>query len=320
MKTKKLSGVLYDVILAPLMLLFGWSFLMARKKGIHRLPLCRALFNWLGVFPVRHHYYDPFVKQCDLKKPLDDDRNLSGIDWNVDEQLALLREFDFGSELLEFPLQGKSRVDYTYDNGTFLAGDAEYFYSMIRHFKPRRLLEVGCGYTTRLALAAIRRNKQDDATYNCEHTCIEPFEIKLPATGEISYIRELVEDVDVKLFSELCENDILFIDSSHMIRPQGDVLHEIFEILPLLKPGVRVHFHDIFSPKDYPESWILERVRFWNEQYLLEAFLSYNHGFKITGAINFLYHHWRNELNERCPALARMPSKGEPSSFWIQRV
>jgi len=320
MTSKKLSGALYDVVLSPFILVAGWAFLMARKKGIYRLPWCRAIFNWLGVFPGRHHYYDPFVKPGDLKKPLNADRNLGGIDWNVDEQLALLNQFDFNEELLEFPMQGKSKDQYTYDNGTFLAGDAEYFYSMIRHFKPGRLVEVGCGYSTRIALAAIRKNRQEDPAYTCEHVCIEPFETRLPATDEISYIRELVESVDLKLFSDLNEDDLLFIDSSHMIRPQGDVLHEILEVLPQLKPGVRVHFHDIFSPRDYPEDWILERIRFWNEQYLMEAFLSYNRNFKVTGAINFLYHQHRDRLNEKCPALDKMPSKGEPSSFWIQRV
>ena len=90
----------------------------------------------------------------------------------------------------------------------------------------------------------------------------------------IEVLRQRVEQMDKQLFLELEENDILFIDSSHMIRPQGDVLCEYLEILPTLRPGVLVHIHDIFTPRDYPDEWLIDEVKLWNEQYLLEAFLS----------------------------------------------
>lgn len=110
--------------------------------------------------------------------------------------------------------------------------------------------------------------------------------------------------------------DILFIDSSHMIRPQGDVLFELLELLPTLRPGVMVHFHDIFTPKDYPEEWVMGIHRFWNEQYLLEAFLTNNSDWKIVLAANYLKHKHFTELQTACPNLTE---EHEPGSMYLER-
>ena len=170
-----------------------------------------------------------------------------------------------------------------------------------------------------MAAQAIRRNKQDDPAYTCQHVCIEPFEAPWLEKLGIQVMRTLVEEVNADLFASLNANDILFIDSSHIIRPQGDVLAEYLDILPLLKPGVWVHVHDVFSPRDYPKEWIVDAVRFWNEQYLLEAFLSYNSQFKVIGALNFLKHHYPAELTGKCPVLAQQMASCEPASLWMQR-
>ena len=96
------------------------------------------------------------------------------------------------------------------------------------------------------------------------------------------------------------------------------MLLEYLEILPLLKPGVLVHIHDIFTPRDYPGKWLLDEVKFWNEQYLLEAFLSMNSGYRVIGALNFLRNHYFEELVSVCPML-RQKRDGNPGSFWIVR-
>jgi hypothetical protein len=89
--------------------------------------------------------------------------------------------------------------------------------------------------------------------------------------------------------------------------------------LPTLKPGVFIHIHDIFSPRDYPEIWIVDQVRLWNEQYLLEAFLSFNSDFEVVGALNYLKHTYPLELAESCPIFSINPDDCEPGSFWIRR-
>jgi hypothetical protein len=133
----------------------------------------------------------------------------------------------------------------------------------------------------------------------------------------VSVIRKKVEDVELSFFSTLQENDILFIDSSHIIRPQGDVLFEYLELLPTINKGVIVHIHDIFSPRNYLKSWLEDEVRFWNEQYLLEAFLCHNNSWKIIGALNYLHHNHYEKLKSVAPFLT--PDR-EPGSFYIQKV
>jgi len=134
---------------------------------------------------------------------------------------------------------------------------------------------------------------------------------------EIRVIRKRVEEVGREIFSELHANDLLFIDSSHVIRPQGDVLFEYLELLPSLKKGVIVHAHDIFTPGDYPDSWLREKVLLWNEQYLLEAFLTGNRDWKVTGALNYLHKNHYDRLKAKCPYLT---PASVPGSFYIQRV
>ena len=138
----------------------------------------------------------------------------------------------------------------------------------------------------------------------------------LEKTG-VSVIRQRIEDIDLTFFKELEEDDVLFIDSSHIIRPQGDVLFEYLELLLTLNRGVIVHVHDIFSPKNYPSLWLQEQVRFWNEQYLLEAFLSHNTDWEIIGALNYLHHNHYEALKVAAPFLT--PDR-EPGSFYIQKV
>jgi predicted O-methyltransferase YrrM len=245
-----------------------------------------------------------------------------GIQLNTEAQLAILESFAFFEELSRFPFEaptGKTHRSFYYHNGAYGPGDAEYLYSMIRKFKPARFIEVGSGFSTLIAREAMAMNQKCDPGYRCEVTCIEPYEQPWLEDLGVTVVRRPVETTGSDLFATLGPNDILFIDSSHVIRPQGDVLYLYQEVLPLLRPGVFVHIHDVFTPKDYLDKWILDDVRLWNEQYLLEAFLTYNGQFRVTGALNYLAHHHRSELMEKCPAFAAEANKREPGAFWIQR-
>lgn len=160
-------------------------------------------------------------------------------------------------------------------------------------------------------------NRRELPTYECEHLCIEPYEAPWLEQAGVRTLRMRVEDVDRSLFQTLGENDLLFIDSSHVIRPQGDVVVEYLEILPSLRTGVIVHIHDIFSPRDYPRDWLLERMYLWDEQYLLEAFLTGNRDWKVLAALNLLRHRQFEALQRVCPYLT--PDR-EPGSFYMQKV
>jgi hypothetical protein len=305
-----------DVLLSPLAFI-GVLSNVAVARWTGKLPLCTWIFDLFNVYPIRHHYYSPLVRSSDLKRPLAQERDISGLDLNEAGQLELLTRFNFQEELLAIPRRAANELTYGYENALFGAGDAEYFYNIIRCFKPRTILEVGCGQSTLVAQLAINANKQEDDTYKCRHICVEPFEQPwLEKLGVILH-RTKIEDLDVGIVEGLQDNDILFIDSSHVIRPQGDVVYEYLNLLGRTQPGVLIHVHDVFTPRDYPEAWVTRDRRLWNEQYLLEAFLCFNKSFKVVGALNWLWHNHPDRLARACPVL----SKGaEPGSFWLTRV
>jgi hypothetical protein len=262
-----------DFLISPAVLLASVLLKFVRRVGVERIPVARSIFRSVGMFPIRNHYYEPLFSPSQLQGDLSAPRTLPGIDWNLDTQIATVGELStFSGEL---PATTSSSFGRT---------DQAFWYGMIRRLRPKRIIEVGSGDSTRTAMQAIAKNGG-----TCTHICIEPYE--QPWLDEkVQVLRECLENVDRALFATLEANDILFIDSSHVIRPQGDVLTEFLEILPTLKPGVVVHVHDIFSPRHYHTSWILDEVRFWNEQYLVEAFLSFNCHWEILVASNYLRH------------------------------
>ncbi len=205
------------------------------------------------------------------------------------------------------------------DNGYFGAGDADVYYSLIRSLKPKRIVEIGSGHSSRLAALALTKNTQDGQPGTL--TCVEPYRHPewLESLGA-RLIKTPVEKVDPRLFTELVAGDILFIDSSHMVRPQGDVLFEVFSILPLLAPGVLVHIHDIFSPQDYPEEWLVNRMHFWNEQYLVEAFLMFNNAFEVVCGVQYLLAQDAPRLEAALPLLAERRSDIGTTSLWLRRT
>lgn len=307
----------FDWLLSLLCYPAGYMLKRIRSNGIQRFPKCKAALLKVGVFPIRNTYYEPLFDERQLKDDLFEDRLLPGIDWNAEEQLSLLESFSFTDELTGIPLKkGADPNSFFMNNGFFSSGDAEFWYNLIRLKKPDRIFEVGSGYSTLMALRAITKNKAEDKSYQCRHVCVEPFENPWLENLDIDVVRSKAEDLGVKFFQELDANDLLFIDSSHIIKPQGDVLFEYLQLLPSLSIGVTVHIHDIFSPKDYTTRLIREEVKFWNEQYLLEAFLTNNPEWKIIGALNWLHHNHYPTLKAACPYL--LPEH-EPGSFYIQK-
>ncbi len=314
---KKAIYKILDIILLPFIYISAWLLKVVRKKGVHRLPNIKRALLQVGVFPIRNHYYEPQFDFREEHKALALDRNLPGIELNDATQLDFLNLLTFTKELEDINLNKGSELEFYLHNGSFGPGDAEYWYQLIRHIKPKRIIEIGSGNSTLMAIRAINNNQKEDAGYACEHTCIEPYEMPWLEKTEVSVFRKKVEDVEISFFSQLEENDILFIDSSHVIRPQGDVLFEYLELLPTLNKGVIVHVHDIFLPRNYSKDWLEDKVSFWNEQYLLEAFLSHNQSWSILGALNYLSHHYFDELKRVTPFLT---PANEPGSFYMKKI
>jgi hypothetical protein len=305
-----------DLLISPLALA-GAIANVAVSRWTGKLPLCTAIFDYFNVYPIRHHYYSPLVYATDLSESLAKERIITAIDLNEEGQLDLLAKFDFRDELTAIPNLAKGPLAFGYANSTFGVGDAEYLYDMIRYFKPKKILEIGSGQSTLMARLAIQANALEDRAYYCEQICVEPFEQPWLEQIGVTVHRTKIEDLDTAVVETLQANDILFIDSSHVIRPQGDVVYEYLNILGRLQKGVLIQVHDIFTPRDYPEEWVINDRRLWNEQYLLEAFLSFNRSFRIIGALNWLWHNHPRRLMHACPVLSM--NGGEPGSFWFTR-
>ena len=251
------------------------------------------------------HYYEPIPDfRAITSEQLERRREFRSIDFRWDDQLRLLHELSaYAHELNEI-----DPADFK--NDYFNGFDAAIYYSLIRHLKPKRVIEIGSGYSTRFASKALAHNAGRGRL-----TCIEPYpEERLNGLRVmVDVIQKRVEEIDVEFFSQLEANDILFIDSSHTVKFGSDVCYEFLELLPELRPGVWVHIHDIFFPHDYPAEWLLKRRLALNEQYLLEAFLSFNREFQVA-----LANHWL-ALDHTSAVCELWPGDASSSSFWFYR-
>jgi hypothetical protein len=253
------------------------------------------------------HYYEPIPDFRSITaEQLQRRRDYPAIDFRWDDQLALVGELANYREELD-------RLDFDFNNDYFSGFDAAVYYSLLRHLKPGRVIEIGGGYSTRMAAKALAANGSGSLT------CIEPYPERLNGSElNIELITKRVEDIDLDFFSNLTANDVLFIDSSHTVKFGSDVYYEFLELLPWLAPGVWVHVHDIFFPHDYPEEWLLKRRLALNEQYFLEAFLAFNNQFRVALANHWLCLEHAGKAASLWPDV--VSSNHRSSSFWMKRV
>lgn len=250
--------------------------------------------------------------------------DMVGVDLREDEQLELLREFSnsYRNEYERFPAEDPGRPGEYYMNNRFFAGyDAKTLYCFVRHFKPKKVIEVGSGFSTLVFAQSLLKNREEDPGDDAELLIVEPYPrdfLRDGFPGLRSSLRETrVQDVSLSDFAALGAGDILFIDSSHALRIGSDVQYEILEILPRLRPGVIVHLHDIFLPGEYPRSWVMDRVRFLNEQYILQAFLAFNQQFEVLLAPRYIYYSHPEDLNRAFGT--ERENFALPVSFWLRR-
>lgn len=282
-------------------------------------PQFREVFrNWerhgFHVTPV--HFGQPIPDTQSLPETLwTRPSDLIGINMSEVAQVKLLRSFvQFRDEYHLFPTGPATEDDRFYlGNGLFDGIDALVAYCMVRHFQPRLVIEVGSGFSS-LVLA--------DAAVRSGHTqliCIEPFPrdfLRKRCQASQTLIEKNVQQIDLEFFSQLKSGDMLFIDSSHTVKIGSDVNYLFLEVLPRLNPGVIVHVHDIFLPFDYRRDWVLNELRFWTEQYLLQAFLTFNSHFEVLLANYYLSQYHQEELKMVFPNLQRWIG----GSFWMRQT
>jgi len=294
------------------------------KKIINKL-IAKTFGFWqmLGFHITPVHFYKPIPDTRKLKKELWQKRSdMVGIDFNEEKQIKLLSVF---VEKLkkEYDLLSDNKSDYgsrlNVENSEFKSVDAEILYCMVRYFKPKNIIEIGTGYSTVLMAQAIEKNKEEYAV-ECNLTSIDPYPKKFVKNNMPSFfnlIEKEVQNVSLDEFNKLKENDILFIDSSHVLKIGSDVQYEYLEILPRLNNGVVVHSHDIFLPAEYPEEWILKYHIFFNEQYLLQAFLIFNKKFEVLWGGSFMHLNHKELLKNAFNSYS--PDVDWPGSFWMRK-
>lgn len=297
--------------------------------------LARHLADVVEYFSSRqqlHTYFDYWqarefhITLNHFYEPVPDTRQLTGLVWerpsqlpgiamNDAGQLALLHQHfsRFRQEYDAFPHAKPAQpAQFHFDNPTFSGTDALVLYCMVRYFKPNRVVEVGSGMSTRLSAHAALLNG------NTEVVAIEPYPdpvLQQGFPGLSTLIVKPIQTVDLSFFEQLQAQDILFIDTTHVVRTGSDVNFLFLEVLPRLNSGVIVHIHDIFLPYDYPRAWVIDQHRFWNEQYLAQAFLIYNSAFDVLFANNYM---WTKHPADMQAAFPFSPWWGG-GSLWIQR-
>ena len=227
--------------------------------------------------------------------------------WNV--LLPLLNSAPFPDE----PTEG---FRYNYSNPAYAWGDGSILHAMIRYFRPSRIIEVGSGWSSACTVDTVERFLDR----RCDLTFIDPHpDLAMKTVGQtrpgLRIIGQKLQGVDLAVFDALDANDILFIDSTHVLKTGSDVCIELFEILPRLKPGVVVHFHDMFWPFEYPTSWVVEENRSWNELQAVRAFLYENRAWDILWFTDYMMHVDREMLVSTYPRML-LNSGG---ALWIQR-
>jgi hypothetical protein len=283
-------------------------------NALHREPEAADRIGY-QVYP--QVFYSPFPVPAEVDKArLEKSRPLPGIEFKAAEFLELLRKLtQFSGEIAEFHKNRTGNL-VRWDR-TFHPCDTAALQAMLRHLKPKRYIEVGCGFSTRSSTAALSANAKEGAA--CEALFIEPFpgpqlkEMKLP--GE--FLERKVQDVPVETFARLEAGDVLFIDTSHVIKVQNDVEYELLRILPSLKPGVIVHVHDIFTPYDYPAEWLVgsgDNRGGNNEQYALECLMSGGGDWEVMLPVHLLWREHRAALDKL------MKSDVRPASFWMRKT
>jgi hypothetical protein len=278
------------------------------------------VFEEHGIHITHNHFYSPIPDTRFIKPKV---FNMDFINIDINEQ------FDYLNYLTDKYSEELPHIFKTFiGNSRFDGLDAYVAYLLIRELMPENIIEIGSGYSTIIQSEALVKNCKGAIT------CIEPYpDIDL---SSIKYVKkvyeEKLENISTDIFKILNENDILFIDSSHVVKTGSDVLKIFTEILPVLNKGVVVHFHDIFLPLDYPISWMKQEYRFWNEQYFLYNFLLFNNSFKIVFSNSYLGYEFPQQIKDLFPKnfsneVAKVFKEFFPEiewfgggSFWIKRV
>jgi hypothetical protein len=268
------------------------------------------------------HFYSPIVNVAEINARYSTifNRDLApaGIDIRESEQIAYANKMATHYGRFDFPDHQSSGQRYFYENPAFSYADAITLACTILEFQPRRLLEVGSGYSSAATLDIVER----ELGWNTHCTFIEPYgdllrSLMKPGDAErVTLIEKPVQEVDLSVFETLQKNDILFIDSTHVVKTGSDVVYHFTKALPRLRSGVIIHIHDMFYPFEYSPQWVLVENRSWNELYLVQAFLMGNRDYEILFFNDFMASQHPALMSELLPKSTRNGG----GSLWLRKL
>lgn len=298
----------------------------ASKAALNNIPPLKKTFAELeqyrqGQFVPPGHFYSPIPSLSDIKqreatifRPWP--RTLPAINLNEDGQIELFEIFKKYYREQPFQAQPTPALRYYFENPFYSYSDAITLYSMIRYARPKRIIEIGSGFSSAAILDT--NDRFFDNRIACTFIDPDPRQLhsllKPNDAGHINIIPQKLQSIDQKIFFDLRADDILFVDSTHVAKVGSDVNTILFEILPQLHPRVYIHFHDIFYPFEYPKEFVYQGIA-WNEDYLLRAFLQYNSTFRIVYFNTFLEHFHREKFQQHMPLCLQNPG----GSLWIKK-
>jgi predicted O-methyltransferase YrrM len=289
-----------------------------RRLERENLRLRQFYDNWHYFVPPGH-FYSPLPDRGEISEGFA--RNnfgppFAGIDLNEDAQFDRLQRF--AEWYAEHPFHEQPTFGYRYcfQNAAYGASDAIMLYSMMRELRPNQIIEVGSGYSSAamLDVAQYTLKKPIAFTFIDPHVKLLDSLLLTQDRKHVKILERKVQDVPLEVFTKLEKNDILFIDSSHVSKFGSDVNHLFFNVLPILSPGVFIHFHDIAWRLEYPREW-LDEGRAWNEQYLLRSFLMYNKMFRVELFTSYLEHFKREFITRSLP----LCSGGGGGQLWLSK-
>jgi hypothetical protein len=291
-----------------------------RRHRVQEYRLLRRITRPLGYHLVPATFYSP-IPDLDQIPPQvwTEPADMPGVNWDLDAQLTFL-ETELGALIAEHdpPLDPPGgETGFYLRNGNFPGLDAEVLYAMVRRFRPARVIELGAGFSTLVIAAAAARNRNQGSPV--EHEVYDPWPSPVIANVSAGVQVHAIPATDVRIdyLAGLRANDILFIDTTHTLKPAGDVVHLLLGALPSLAPGVIVHLHDFYRPFEYPYALMDVFGSYWQEHYLIQGLLCCSSEFEILCANHAL----RRLRGERTLALLpRFDPRAEPSSLWLRKA
>ena len=301
------------------------------KRGLQAFPYVKGLVNRIHEYEKYisfqpGHYYSPIVEPLEYIEQQKKVYSSPGfipaeINFNEERQLRILQSFVPFYAQMPFGETAKNGSRFSFDNEFFNYSDAITLYSMMRLYKPKRIIEIGSGFSSALILDT----NENFPDISAALTFIEPnaerlyANLKVKENEKVNVLEQKIQDVDPAVFSMLESGDFLLIDTSHVSKSGSDVNHIYFNILPYLNKGVKIHIHDIFFPFEYPEKWVVEEKRSWNEIFLLRSFMAFNNSFEILFFNDYIQKKQTVFLEKTMPLFLKRKST-VCGGIWIEKT